>query len=201
MNKFIYEVQQESHSSIGSATALLQGKRGYSRLCCGILTRFAINFFFPTSRLTQERVNFITNKLPTRRVQDLPLSFFVLQVSQFKESKGFFANKLHTRALEVRESQGSHWVRQGWSIATRREHDKVEKRKEKDQGRGEGGSSEGNVPCVLNQEFLFFGSQVLVFRSDPSRMKYWLLRDLVYKEAMCEGSTGNGLLNAVKAAP
>jgi hypothetical protein len=47
-------------------------------------------------------------------------------------------------------------VRQGWSIATRREREKVEKRKEKDQGRQDGGSSEGNVPCVLNQEFLFF---------------------------------------------
>jgi hypothetical protein len=46
-------------------------------------------------------------------------------------------------------------VRQGWSIATRRERKKVEKRTEKDQGRQEGGSSEGNVPCVLNQEFLF----------------------------------------------
>ncbi len=57
--------------------------------------------------------------------------------------------------MEVRESQGSRWVRQGWSIATGREHEKVEKRKEKYQGRREGGSSEGNVPCVLNQEFLF----------------------------------------------
>jgi hypothetical protein len=32
---------------------------------------------------------------------------------------------------------------------------KVKQRKEKDQGRQEGGSSKGNVPCVLNQEFLF----------------------------------------------
>ncbi len=30
------------------------------------------------------------------------------------------------------------------------------KRKEIDQGRREGGSSKGKVPCVLNQEFLFF---------------------------------------------
>ncbi len=50
----------------------------------------------------------------------------------------------------------NQWVRQGWSIATGREREKVKKRKEKDQGRQEGGSSEGNVPCVLNQEFLFF---------------------------------------------
>ncbi len=30
------------------------------------------------------------------------------------------------------------------------------KRKEKDQGRREGGSSKGKVPCALHQEFLFF---------------------------------------------
>jgi hypothetical protein len=30
------------------------------------------------------------------------------------------------------------------------------RKEKKDQGRQEGGSSEGNVPCVLNQEFLFF---------------------------------------------
>jgi hypothetical protein len=51
-------------------------------------------------------------------------------------------------------------------LPQKRGREKVEKRKEKDQGRREGGSSEGNVPCVLNQEFLFFlvhehrGSQV-----------------------------------------
>jgi hypothetical protein len=50
-------------------------------------------------------------------------------------------------------------------------------RKEKDQGRREGGSSKGNVPCVLNQEFLFFSSGVLGFRSDPFWLKYWLLQD------------------------
>jgi hypothetical protein len=50
-------------------------------------------------------------------------------------------------------------------------------RKEKDQERQEYGSSKGKVPCVLNQEFLFFGSQVLGFRSDPSWLKYQLLRD------------------------
>jgi hypothetical protein len=35
------------------------------------------------------------------------------------------------------------------------------KRKEKDQGRQEGGSSKGKVPCALNQEFLFFVHEYL----------------------------------------
>ncbi len=47
----------------------------------------------------------------------------------------------------------------------------------------------------------FFGSQVAVFTSNPSCLKYWLLRFLLYEEAMCEGSTGNGLLHAAKAVP
>jgi hypothetical protein len=31
----------------------------------------------------------------------------------------------------------------------------LQRKKEKDQGRQEGGSREGKVPCALNQEFLF----------------------------------------------
>ncbi len=46
---------EEHPSSIGSATALLQGKRGYSSFRRGILTRFALKDFFPTSCLTQKR--------------------------------------------------------------------------------------------------------------------------------------------------
>jgi hypothetical protein len=46
---------QECYSSVGSATALFQGKQGYWRLRCSVLTRFAVEEFFPTSRLMQER--------------------------------------------------------------------------------------------------------------------------------------------------
>jgi hypothetical protein len=47
----------------------------------------------------------------------------------------------------------------------------------------------------------FFGSWVVVFTSNLSCLTYGLLRDLFYKESMCEGSTGNGLLYAAKAVP
>jgi hypothetical protein len=47
----------------------------------------------------------------------------------------------------------------------------------------------------------FFGSRVAVFTSNPSHLTYGLLRDFFYKEAMCEGSTGKGLLYAAKAVP
>ncbi len=48
---------------------------------------------------------------------------------------------------------------------------------------------EGNFSSVLNQEFNFFCSQVVVFTSDPTHLKYWLLRHFFYKEAMSKGST------------
>jgi hypothetical protein len=89
--------------------------------------------------------------------------------------------------------------RQGWSVATRRGREKEEKRKTK-----EGGLSpqegdvrrfkkrkrprkarrwlrEGKVPCVLNQEFLFWFMSIWVLR-DPSRLKYRLLRDFYTRE-------------------
>ncbi len=47
----------------------------------------------------------------------------------------------------------------------------------------------------------FFCSRVFGLRSGPSWLKYRLLRDLVYEEAMCEGTSGNGLLYAAKAVP
>ncbi len=72
-------------------------------------------------------------------------------------------------------------------------------RKERDQGRQEGGSSEGKVPCVPNQEFSFlvheyWGSErpILIEVSAPA---------FFYEEAMCKGSSGNELLNAAKAVP
>ncbi len=64
--------------------------------------------FFSTSHLTQERRKVSTNELPTRRVKDSPSSFFVLRVAQFKKAKDFLYDKLPTRAMEVRKSQGSH---------------------------------------------------------------------------------------------
>jgi hypothetical protein len=39
-----------------------------------------------------------TDELPTRKVLRFTVEFFVLQFAQFKESEGFFCDKLHTRA-------------------------------------------------------------------------------------------------------
>jgi hypothetical protein len=80
---------------------------------------------------------------------------------------------------------------------------KEKKRKEKDQGRREGGSSEGKVPVPYTKNSFFLVHKYLGLEaaSSPSWLKYRLLRDLVYEEAMCKGSSGNGLLYAAKAVP
>jgi hypothetical protein len=54
------------------------------------------------------------------------------------------------------------------------------------------------VSQIKNSFFLFTSSWVL---RDPSRLKYRLLHYFFFEEAMCEGSSGNGLLNAAKAVP
>ncbi len=58
---------------------------------------------------------------------------------------------------------------------------------------------QGHLSRVLNQEFLFFGSRVVGFASNPSCLKYWLLCPFFYVEAICKGSTGKGLPYAAKA--
>ncbi len=58
---------------------------------------------------------------------------------------------------------------------------------------------QGSV-CPQPRNFFFWFTSIWVLR-DPSRLKYRLLRDLVYEEAMCEGSSGNGLPYAAKAVP
>ncbi len=120
--------------------------------------------FFPTSRFTQERRKVSTDKLTTRRVKDSPSSFLSYQLLNLRKRRTFYTTSYPQGQWEYGKAKEAV-VRQGWSIATRREREKVEKRKEKDQGRQEGGSSEGKVTCVLNQEFLFlvheyWGSEV-----------------------------------------
>ena len=54
------------------------------------------------------------------------------------------------------------------------------------------------VPQTLKFFFLvheYLGSE------RPVSFEYRLLQDLVYKEAMCEGSSGNGLPYAARAVP
>jgi hypothetical protein len=85
-------------------------------------------------------------------------------------------------------------------VVCRHKKGTLDRRKEKDQGRREGGSAKARFR-VSSTKNSFFGSLVLGFGSGPSRLKYRLLQDLVYEEAMCEGSSGNRLPYAAKAVP
>ena len=76
----------------------------------------------------------------------------------------------------------------------------VKKRKEKDQGRQEGGSAKARFRVSSTKKFLFLVNEYLGSKR-PVSFEYRLLRDLVYEEAMGEGSSGNGLPYAAKAVP
>jgi hypothetical protein len=142
--------------------------------------------------------NLSTDELPTKRGQDLPSSFFCPTSCSNQESEGFFCPRATYKVKYGKAKEAVESARAGLSP---QEGDVRKSRKEKIQGRREGGSSEGKVPYALNQEFLFFGSRVFGFGSGPSWLKYRLLQGLVYEEAMCEGSSGNRLLYAAKAVP
>ena len=64
----------------------------------------------------------------------------------------------------------------------------------------EGGSHEGKVPCALHQEFLFLVHKYLGSER-PISIEVSAPALFLYEEAMCEGSSGNGLLYAAKAVP
>ncbi len=80
----------------------------------------------------------------------------------------------------------------------RKSRKREEKKKTKEGKKVAPAKARFRVPYTKNS---FFGSRVFGLRSGLSWLKYRLLRDLVYKEAMCEGRSGNGLLYAVKAVP
>ncbi len=73
-------------------------------------------------------------------------------------------------------------------------------REEEDQGRREGGSAKARFHVSLTKKFLFSVHEYLGSER-PISFEHRLLRDVVYEEAMCEGSSGNGLPFAAKAVP
>jgi hypothetical protein len=125
---------------------------------------------------------------------------FVLRVAQFKKAKDFLYDELPTRAMEVRESQGSRCVRQGWSNATEESMGKSgrEKKETKEGKKVAPAKATFRVSQTRNSFFWFTSIGVL---RDPSRLKCRLLCYFFYEEAMCKGTSGNGLLNAAQPVP
>ncbi len=81
--------------------------------------------------------------------------FFVLRVAQFKNTEDFSYDKLPTRAMEVRDSQGSCWVRQGWSNATEESVGKLGREK-KETKEGEKVAPAKAMFRMSQTKFLFF---------------------------------------------
>jgi hypothetical protein len=102
--------------------------------------------------------------------------------------------------MEVRESQGSRWVRQGWSNGTEESVGKSGREKKETKEGEKVAPAKATFRVSQTKNYFFWFTSIGVLR-DPSRLKYRLLRYFFYEEAMCKGSSGNGLLNAVKAVP
>ena len=83
--------------------------------------------------------------------------FFVLWVTQFKKEKDFLYDELPTRAMEVRESQGSRWVCQGWSNAIEESMGKSgrEKKETKEGKKVAPAKARFRVPHTKNSFFWF----------------------------------------------
>ncbi len=128
--------------------------------------------FFPTSHFTQERRKIEYRQATYKKSTRFAIVFFCPTVTQFRKAKVFFCRRATYKGKYGKAKEAVESARAGLSP----QKGEVRKsRKEKDQGRQEGGSSEGKVPCALNQKFLFFGSRVFWFRSSPSWLKYQLL--------------------------
>ncbi len=162
------------------------------------------------SHLMQERTK---NWVLTSYLQDLPLSFFLSYKLLKSRKRKIFVPTSYIQG----HVRGSRWVRQGRSVAKKGGREK-EKKKTKEGGlspqEGDVRKKKRKTPRKARRwlprrqgsmcpqpRISFFGSRVFGFGSGPSRLKYWLLRDLVYKEAMCKVSSGNGLPYAAKAVP
>ncbi len=89
-----------------------------------LLRDFAVEEIFSYEWLNARKEEKLsTDKLPPREVQDWPLSYELLK----SRKRRIFLPTSYIQG-QVRESQGSRWVHQGWSIATRSGREKVKKR-------------------------------------------------------------------------
>ena len=140
------------------------------------------------------------------RIRVSSILVLVVQVLREFAVEDFFSYKSRKRRIFFLQTSyikdtyvEAYEFRQAWSVATRRGRGKKEKKRKRPR-KARRWLHEGKVPCALHQEFLFLVHKYLGSER-PVSFEYRLLRDLVYKEAMCEGSSGNGQLYAAKAVP
>jgi hypothetical protein len=90
-------------------------------------------------------------------------------------------------------------TKEGGRLPQEGDLEKVQEKKETKEGEKVARRRQVSV-CPQPRSFFFWFTSIGVLR-DPSRLMYRLLRNLVYEEAMCKGSSGNGLPYAAKAVP
>jgi hypothetical protein len=136
-----------------------------------LLRDFAVEEFFSYESLNaRKEEKSSTDELPTRFAVEFFLSYKLLK----SRKRRIFLPTSYIQG-QVRESQGSPRVHQGWSITTRRGHEEEKKRKKTKEGKKVApAKARFRVPYTKNS--FFFGSQVFGFGSSPSWLKYRLLR-------------------------
>jgi hypothetical protein len=156
----------------------------------------------------QEREKSSTDELPTRFAVEFFLSYKSLKSRKrrifFQQAtyKGTYIEAVESARAGLSQKKGGREKEKNKTKEgglSPQEGD-VRKKKRKDQGRREGGSAKERFRVPPTKNFSF-GSRVFGFGSGPSRLKYRLLRDLVYEEAMCEGSSRNRLPYTARAVP
>ena len=145
-------------------------------------TRFAVKFFCPTSRSSQESEAFMFRRATYKGTYEEAAE---------PARAGLLPKKGGREKEEKKTKEGGLLPQEG----------DVRKKKRKRPRKVRRWLPRRHGSVCPQPRISFFGSRVFRFGSGPSRLKYRLLRDLVYKEAMCEGSSGNGLPYAAKAVP
>jgi hypothetical protein len=149
------------------------------------------NFSYESLNAREEKKS-STNELPTR----FAVEFFLSYESLNQGKRRIFCWRATYKGKYGKAKEALESARAG---LLPQEGDVKKKRKEKDQGRREGDSSKGKVLCALHQEFLFLVHEYLGF--EAARLGWSIGSCDFYKEAMCKGSSGNGLPYAAKAVP
>jgi hypothetical protein len=113
------------------------------------------NFFLRVAKRKKGR-KFEYRRATSKRSTRFAVEFFLSYESLKSGKRRIFCQQATYKGKYGKAKEAIESARAGLLPQKRgREKVKKKKRKEQDQGRQEGGSSEGKVPCALNQDFLF----------------------------------------------
>ncbi len=109
----------------------------------------------------------------------------------------FLYDELPTRAMEARESQGSCWVRQGWSNATEESMRKLGREKKETKEGKKVAPVKATFRVFQTKNSFFWFTSIGVLR-DPSRLKYRLLHYFFTRKPCAKEVPGTDYLTQQK---